>query len=1131
MSVPVTTAMQNSIANLYIAILGRNPEPAGFAYWVDAYANANATQSSLNSIAMAFGKSPEFIGTYGGRPTQDAVALMYQNVLNRTADTAGLAYWTNYANNLINGSVPYTVGEALALTGNALITAAAANTGTADATLIAGKQTNAVAAGTTAPATPYTLTTNTDIASATNFYGTVNAATGNTFTAGDQLTGTGASASLTLADAGNAGLTTALITPGGATLSNVKTLTINGNNVAASTISTAGSLFSGINTVNVTEGGQVALTLGSSQAGNLNLTATAALNSSVNGGAAVTVTSAGATTGTLNVGQTTAGTGAASVTVTGTAYAAATTDTLGVINVASGTSASVTANAFANTTAAATDGAAGTRTLGAVAVDGTSTTTSASVTQTNASTATNYSAGTATAYVVNGVAGVTNGAVTIRDATAIAGTAAANAGTLATVTLSGYGVSTISSNALATLNLAGTGGTLGITTGLTTPTNRTLALNLNAITNQGQAGANVNGGDNTITDSTAPAGLGYTTINITNTGSSRLSGIAAVDTTALSLAGSGTLTMTAVNGMSTLQTVTVTGSAGLSSTGTFATTVTSINASGTSGNMTINLTGLETATAFTGYQGGSGVDTVTVATAPTKAISGGSGSADVIVNNANTDIVVGNANITGFEILRAGTAATGTLSANGFTGLQLGAVAGNITFNNVAAGTALTFLASPGNNTTYTLANSAGTSDAVTINLNTGTSSNNALIAAGTVTTTGVETINIVMTDTPTSATTGVQAGRNAALVNTMTLADATATTINVSGNAGLTLTNTALDKVTTFNASAVVAGTALAAGAVIYTSATTKANSATTTITGGAGADVLTGGATADTISGGSGNDTIDGGLGADIIDGGAGSGDRFVSVANGATEGAGLGTINGMVINLGSTAVAATTIATALNTGAGALIGVSGAITSVAAGTAVYTYTTPTALFSSVTDTLTGIERVTGSAGSDYIVGSNGVANSITAGNGADRIDITETTPTSDTLVLANTSSVAATVDPADANFAANQTLTYGNGVDVIVGFAAGVGGDVLDLDAATAAVTGIGVANNAMTAGTNYFLSGSFVVATGVFTIAANGAGADTLIIQAYAGAGVDIATNAGVVVLVGVNSANLVAGNIS
>lgn len=38
-----------------------------------------------------------------------------------------------------------------------------------------------------------------------------------------------------------------------------------------------------------------------------------------------------------------------------------------------------------------------------------------------------------------------------------------------------------------------------------------------------------------------------------------------------------------------------------------------------------------------------------------------------------------------------------------------------------------------------------------------------------------------------------------------------------------------------------------------------------------------------------------------------------------------------------------------------------------------------------------------------------------------------------------------------------------------------------------------------------------------------------GADTLIVQGYAGAGADLATNESVVILVGVDSDNLVAGN--
>jgi hypothetical protein len=432
----------------------------------------------------------------------------------------------------------------------------------------------------------------------------VNAATGNTFTPGDQLTGTGSNATLILADAANAALTNAFIAPGGASLSNIKTLTINGNNVAANVLDTSVSLFNSVTTLNINEGGQVTLTASATQAANLNLSATAALASVVNGGSTVNVTSLDATSGTLNIGQTTASLGAATAVVTGIAYAAATTNTAGVINVRAGSSVSVTQNAFANNAAAATDGAAGTRTLGAVAIDGTATTTAASSTQTNAIGAVNFAAATATTFGTTGVAGVVNGAVTIRDATAIAGTAAATAGTLATVTLAGYGNSTISSNALTTVNLSGTGGTLGLTTGLTTPTNRALAINTNALSNRdANLVATI---ANTITDSTAATGLGYTTFNITNTGATRITGIAAVDLTALTVAGAGSVTFTGVStGMTSLQTITVTGSVGLSmisqtdATADLSTTITSINASGTSGNVSVNLAGLEALTTFT----------------------------------------------------------------------------------------------------------------------------------------------------------------------------------------------------------------------------------------------------------------------------------------------------------------------------------------------------------------------------------------------------------------------------------------------------------------------------------------------------------------------------------------------------
>ena len=195
-AVPITTAIQTSVANLYISILGRNPEPAGFGYWTNALANNGGTPAAVNAIAIGFSGSPEFVATYGGLTTAQAVNTFYTNILNRTADAVGSTYWQGIANGYIASG--YTISQAYALTANSLIITAAANTGTADATLIANKETAAIATGTAAPSTTYTLTTNIEtITGASNIIvnGVTNGTTAtaaDTLQAGDsiQLTGT-----------------------------------------------------------------------------------------------------------------------------------------------------------------------------------------------------------------------------------------------------------------------------------------------------------------------------------------------------------------------------------------------------------------------------------------------------------------------------------------------------------------------------------------------------------------------------------------------------------------------------------------------------------------------------------------------------------------------------------------------------------------------------------------------------------------------------------------------------------------------------------------------------------------------------------------------------------------------------
>jgi Ca2+-binding RTX toxin-like protein len=170
---------------------------------------------------------------------------------------------------------------------------------------------------------------------------------------------------------------------------------------------------------------------------------------------------------------------------------------------------------------------------------------------------------------------------------------------------------------------------------------------------------------------------------------------------------------------------------------------------------------------------------------------------------------------------------------------------------------------------------------------------------------------------------------------------------------------------------------------------------------------------------------------------------------------------------------------------------------------------------------------DTISGAGGNDNITGGTGT-DTLTGGDGRDTFNQTAL----DSAVASTTNGAAGTA------FTAAQTITFAPitgsavpNVDIIGGFTAGDTGDILNLDSITAAVTGIGVLNNALVAGTNYFLSGNFTLGTGVFTITGNGLGSDTLIIQGFAGVGTNITTNTSSIVLLGVNSNNLVAGNIT
>jgi hypothetical protein len=84
-----TTDLAAQVYRLYEAALGRAPDPEGLANWTHALAAGQA----LASVAGGFVNSLEFQAEYGSLNNPGYIALLYQNVLGRPYDAAGLANW------------------------------------------------------------------------------------------------------------------------------------------------------------------------------------------------------------------------------------------------------------------------------------------------------------------------------------------------------------------------------------------------------------------------------------------------------------------------------------------------------------------------------------------------------------------------------------------------------------------------------------------------------------------------------------------------------------------------------------------------------------------------------------------------------------------------------------------------------------------------------------------------------------------------------------------------------------------------------------------------------------------------------------------------------------------------------
>jgi S-layer protein len=663
------------------------------------------------------------------------------------------------------------------------------------------------------------------------------------FTAGDVLNGGDGNDTLTIVTGLGA------YTMPSATVSNIETANITGNSVVVADT----TAWTGLTQLSITSVGGDAITAASTTNVSVTATSVATQNLVVSSGKDVTVNESGVTTGSLLVGNLTPITGAVVLNVnTAGAFV------MGGISVIGGTTVNITQTASnaVNTS----------HTNGAVTITGQLTTTAVTI---KAPVAVNANGGTA---------GIVASTVTIDDVNNASTTLA---GTITSVDVDSYTTLTINDNALTTLKVAHGSGSITIGNGnLTTPTNLTLNLTINAVT----------GGQ--LRDDGV-----YTTLNATTGATaSAIANIGAAALTTLNLSGASGLSLTSTAGMTALQTVTVTGAAGLKADLSTNGTVTSVNAAATSGAMTVTVNGNQAT-----YAGGSGVDTVTLTGSATKAIGGGTGLTDVLSMTAAQAATASGSGtfaglVTGFEQLILTGANSQVIhvdvlggfhqvTTNAGNGLALYGMVSGDTLVLTGAGTAYTI-----DNTTF-----SGPSDSFNLKLADASNSGVGFASVG-FTASGVETLNITVADTQPTPT--------GAFNDNVKIVGDNFKTITVGGNAGLSLTATST-ALTNVDASGITLGgfswtSGALAGAATVKGSATGANTVTfsaatgglVTYTGGTGDDNITGanglgnvvtlGAGNNSYVGGAGNETISVGSGANVISVGSGADHVILAAPN---------------------------------------------------------------------------------------------------------------------------------------------------------------------------------------------------------------------------------------------------------
>ncbi|MES2183083.1 MAG: DUF4214 domain-containing protein [Pseudomonadota bacterium] len=915
------------VQQMYVAYFGRPADPGGLVYFA---------QLDENALIQTFSASAESQALFNGATGSAAINAIYQNLFNRDAEAAGLAYWSG----LVSRGQISAVGAALSILRGATnddltavtnkVAVAALFTSHVDTTAeiigYAGDGAAAVArtflkavgsstdSVTTAQnnvdqavlsalvpvaAQTFVLTANADTVTGGAGNDTITASAAGYFGSGDNIDGGAGSDTLSVSGE------TADITGSGITVTNVETASL----TTSGAINLDTTSWTGLTSLAAAGNGTYVLKTAAGTNTTANAGAVADKQVVVDGGAAVTVNASGITTGSITVGSNAAPAGAIVVNASESSNAA-----MGNIFVQGGTSVTVnqTAANAVNTTS----------TNPAIDIQGTAATTAVVLNAAARATASASVAGVATSTM--NVTDVNAGSTTL-------------AGTITSVTAGNFSTLNIADNALSTMTVNGSTGTLNISNGgLTVPAATTLNLNLNSVLT-------------TLQD----AGV-YTTLNVAVSGN--LVGINNFSTSALktlNVGGTGQFFYVDLGAIGALQTVKATGAAGVGGTFSANNGLTLIDTSGTTGGSSLtydpskttfvggagneNLN-LSSATLISAINLGDGDDAITLAsgtTAPAFAISGGNGTdrLTMLATDAAAVTTAGtnafSSKVIGFEkLVLSGPSGTQVvdlaLLGGNFTRVDLSPAfydtSANLTLNHFAAGATLGLF----NPVTSVTVNGdfSGTND--TLNLQLGATDTTNFTSTG-LTAVGIENININASNgNPSPAANATESlillGNDAKTIT----ATGTVTQNNVAiGSVTLALT-AASTALTSVDASGMATGSLTWTSGVLANAAVVKGSAQgndVISLAADANAVTFTGGTGNVSITTGAGNDTLSVGGGANTVNVGSGTDRVNITAVNAAsstvfTTITGLSTGGGDTVSLGGSVNAMGSRVTDLNT-----------------------------------------------------------------------------------------------------------------------------------------------------------------------------------------------------------------------